>query len=318
MSYSTRTEVRDMVKDDALNAIIGDTFIEDPAEREELVSPIIDAAIADADAEIDGYLAKRYAVPLAPAPRVINKFSKDIAVYNLFSRIGIDEGTDQKTYLNRYNAAIKFLTLVAEGTVSIGTETEDPASAAAGGFKVKSNSRLFTREKMRGMCSMAMYSIRLDGDTRAMLRRIRSFSEIDKQGINAALAEGARESTLERFKQSKGPDGRRWKTSIRAAQEGGKTLIQSAQLRNSIHDKSDASGFAVGTNVKYAATHQFGEPGRTIRARKKKALRFQVGGKWVTKKQVRITIPARPFLGLSEDDMQEMKATVEEFIQKED
>ena len=54
-------------------------------------------------------------------------------------------------YLNRYNAAIKFLTLVAEGTVSIGTETEDPASAAAGGFKVKSNSRLFTREKMRGM-----------------------------------------------------------------------------------------------------------------------------------------------------------------------
>ena len=93
---------------------------------------------------------------------------------------------------------------------------------------------------------------------------------------------------------------------------------QSAQLRNSIHDKSDASGFAVGTNVKYAATHQFGEPGRTIRARKKKALRFQVGGKWVTKKQVRITIPARPFLGLSEDDMQEMKATVEEFIQKED
>ena len=119
MSYSTRAEVRDMVKDDALNAIIGDTFIEDPVEREELVSPIIDAAIADADAEIDGYLAKRYAVPLAPAPRVINKFSKDIAVYNLFSRIGIDEGTDQKTYLNRYNAAIKFLTLVAEGTVSI-------------------------------------------------------------------------------------------------------------------------------------------------------------------------------------------------------
>ena len=44
MSYSTRAEVRDMVKDDALNAIIGDTFIEDPAEREELVSPIIDAA----------------------------------------------------------------------------------------------------------------------------------------------------------------------------------------------------------------------------------------------------------------------------------
>ena len=133
MSYSTRAEVRDMVKDDALNAIIGDTFIEDPVEREELVSPIIDAAIADADAEIDGYLAKRYAVPLAPAPRVINKFSKDIAVYNLFSRIGIDEGTDQKTYLNRYNAAIKFLTLVAEGTgVSIHSALAVQEAVAAG------------------------------------------------------------------------------------------------------------------------------------------------------------------------------------------
>lgn len=29
---------------------------------------------------------------------------------------------------------------------------------------------------------MAMYSIRLDGDTRAMLRRIRSFSEIGQAG----------------------------------------------------------------------------------------------------------------------------------------
>ena len=151
MSYSSRAEVRDMIKDDALNAIIGDTFIEEPAEREELVGPIIDAAIGDADAEIDGYLAKRYAVPLSPAPKVINKFSKDIAVYNLFSRIGIDEGTDQKTYLNRYNAAIKFLTLVAEGKVSLGAEADDPATAAATGFSVKSNPRLFSRGQMRGM-----------------------------------------------------------------------------------------------------------------------------------------------------------------------
>ncbi len=163
-----------------------------------------------------------------------------------------------------------------------------------------------------------MYDIRLDGDTRAMLRRIRSFSEIDRRNINAALAEGVRESTLERFRQGKGPDGQRWRSSIRAAQEGGQTLVKTAQLRNSIHTCSDASGFAVGTNVKHAATHQFGEPGRTIKARRKKALRFRVNGQWVTKKQVRISIPARPFLGLSEDDMREMKATVEDFIGRED
>ena len=162
-----------------------------------------------------------------------------------------------------------------------------------------------------------MYDIRLEGDTRAMLRRIRSFSEIDRRSINAALAEGVRESTLERFRQSKGPDGRRWKSSKRAILEGGKTLVKTAQLRNSIHARSDASGFAVGTNAKHAATHQFGEPGRIIRARRKKALRFQIGDKWIMRKQVKVKIPARPFLGLSDEDMQEMKATVEGFIDRE-
>ena len=162
-----------------------------------------------------------------------------------------------------------------------------------------------------------MYDIRLDGDTQAMLRRIRSFSEIDRRSINAALAEGVRESTLERFQQSKGPDGRKWKTSNRAILEGGKTLVKTAQLRNSIHARSDASGFAVGTNAKHAATHQFGEPGRIIQTRRKKVLRFQYNGKWISKKQVRVKIPARPFLGLSDEDMQEMKATVEGFIGRE-
>ncbi len=159
-----------------------------------------------------------------------------------------------------------------------------------------------------------MYNIRLEGDTRAFLRRIRSFSDIDKRGINAALAETVRESTLERFRQGRDPDGKRWKTSIRAAEEGGKTLIRSSQLRNSIHSQSDASGFAVGTNVKYAATHQFGESGRMVRARRKKVLRFRLDGRWISKKQVRIQIPARPFLGLSDEDMQELKDTVEDFI----
>lgn len=153
MAYSTRAEVLGMVKDDALNPIIGDTFVEDPGQREELVGPIIDAAIADADGEIDGYLAARYSVPLVSVPKMINKCSKDIAVYNLFSRIGIDEGSDQKTYLTRYEQAIKYLTMVAEGKVSLGLEPGSGGSSAAGsvGFTVKSNSRLFSRESMRGM-----------------------------------------------------------------------------------------------------------------------------------------------------------------------
>jgi phage gp36-like protein len=140
-----------MLKDDALNAIIGDSYIEDEAEREAKAGGIIEAAIADAEGEIDGYLAKRYAVPIAPTPKVINKFAKDIAVYNLYSRIGIDESGEEKNYLNRYNAAVKFLTLVAEGKVSIGAQADDPQTAASTGFSVSSSPRLFSRRTMRGM-----------------------------------------------------------------------------------------------------------------------------------------------------------------------
>lgn len=80
MSYSTKEEVREMLKDDALNAIIGDTFIEDPVEREELVAPIIEGAIADADAEIGRLPRQEVRRSLCPRPRGHYKFSKDIAV----------------------------------------------------------------------------------------------------------------------------------------------------------------------------------------------------------------------------------------------
>ena len=163
-----------------------------------------------------------------------------------------------------------------------------------------------------------MYSIRLEGDTRRLLKTIKNFSEINKKKINVAIGEAMRESTLERFKQGKDPTGKSWKASIRAAAEGGKTLVKTSQLRNSIRTKSDGSGFAVGTNVKYAATHQFGAQGRTIRAKKAPYLRFKVGDQWSSVKKVKISIPARPYLGLSDEDMQEIKATVEDFIVKED
>ena len=152
MSYCIRDEVRALLKLDAVSQIITDNDgVEDPEEREAILAPLIDEAIADADGEIDGYLAKRYAVPLAPVPKVINKFSKDIALYNLFSRAGLDPDGREGNYLTRYNAAVKFLTLVAEGKVSIGSDTSDPKAAAATGFALHSNDRIFSRETMKGM-----------------------------------------------------------------------------------------------------------------------------------------------------------------------
>lgn len=159
------------------------------------------------------------------------------------------------------------------------------------------------------------YSLRLEGDVRGLMARLKKFENIDKAGISSALSEVVRSSTMERFKAQKDPDEKKWVPSIRAQSEGGVTLTQTAGLKNSIKSKSNASGFAVGTNKVYARTHQFGEPGRTIRAKTSKGLVFQVNGMWVRTKQVRLKIPARRYLGLSEDDVKEIKATLEQELE---
>jgi len=163
-----------------------------------------------------------------------------------------------------------------------------------------------------------MYSIRLEGDVRKLMKKLRGLEDVDLRGASLTLAEVLRTSTRERFQQQKSPEGKPWKKSIRAIREGGATLTDSAGLKNSIKSTADSTGFAVGTNKVYARTHQFGEKGRkvTIRAKTSKGLIFQVGGRWIRKKQVtvNIKIPARPFLGISEEDMLEIKETIEDII----
>lgn len=159
-----------------------------------------------------------------------------------------------------------------------------------------------------------MAGIRIEGDIQKLYQRLHDLSNIDITKINRVLAEAERTDVIERFQNQNAPDGRRWKTSIRAAAESGVTLTKTARLRNSIRSNVTAKGFAVGTNTIYAATHQFGDIGkkRVIKAKNKPYLTFKIGNKWVRKKQVIITtnIPARPFLGFSEDSILRIKRTI--------
>lgn len=152
MAYCEAADVRAMIKADAINAIIGDEYIEDEAEREAKLGLLAQEAVLDACGEIDGYLAKRYPVPLARPPRAVVKIAKDIAVYNLFARIGIDEDGRDKTYLTRYNAAIAYLRLVAEGKADLDVGGGGAAQAASNqGFKMSTQPRLFSRDRLKGM-----------------------------------------------------------------------------------------------------------------------------------------------------------------------
>ena len=160
---------------------------------------------------------------------------------------------------------------------------------------------------------MSSVKASLGGENQALLAKLRKFGTIQFRGLMTSIAEGLRTSTVERFGTGTSPEGERWQPSLRA-KEGGKTLVETTALRNSIRSQVSESGLAVGTNDIRAATHQFGDT-RTIRA-KGKYLMFCVGGNWVRVKSVTVTIPARPFLGISSEDESDIKEQLMELLEE--
>lgn len=144
----------------------------------------------------------------------------------------------------------------------------------------------------------------------AYMEYLEKAGNLDKKALNRNIAESLRTTTDERFDEESSPEGKAWKRSLR----GGKTLTRTGTLRNSIHARATQAGAEVGTNLIYAATHQFGANGRTIRAKKKPYLMFQSGGRWIRKKQVTVSIPARPYLGISPEDEAEISAIMQEAL----
>ena len=116
-------------------------------------------------------------------------------------------------------------------------------------------------------------------------------------------------STEERFERGEAPDGSAWPPSIRVQSQGGQTLVETGRMMQSLSHVFGRDFVEWGTNVLYAAIHQFGG---TIKAVAGPFLTFRVGGRWVRKRQV--TIPARPFLGISTGDEAEVANILGDFI----
>lgn len=149
--YCTSEELLEMLNPDMVNHIIGEGYISDPQERRQKLLALAAPFVEDACAEVDGYLAKRYPVPLPIPPKVIVKYTKDIAVYNLISRMGVNSGEREDNYRERYKAALKFLTMAAEGKVALGIGAELPDRQAQSGFRLEGSPRRFSRGSMKGM-----------------------------------------------------------------------------------------------------------------------------------------------------------------------
>lgn len=86
------------------------------------------------------------------------------------------------------------------------------------------------------------------------------------------------------------PDGTPWKDNS----EGSDILVKSGGLLDSIDHTVKGDSVEVGSSKEYAAVHQFGAIIVPVEA---KNLVFTIGGTLIFAKKV--TIPARPWLGLS-------------------
>lgn len=109
------------------------------------------------------------------------------------------------------------------------------------------------------------------------------------ESVGDALVSG----TMKRFDAEEEPTGKKWPKSKRAAKEDGQTLTDKAFLRRSIDYAATPEKVMVGSNLPYARIHQ-------------------LGGK--TGKGHKVDMPARPYLGISDEDMDDVKSTMTDFL----
>lgn len=132
----------------------------------------------------------------------------------------------------------------------------------------------------------------------------------DKKELMASVGCALVSGTIKRFHAGTDPDGNAWEKSYRAESTGGRTLLDTGRLRSSIDFAATPQKVMVGSSVKYARIHQLGGD---IKAKNGKALKFKgKDGKAVLVKKV--AMPARPYLGVSKDDMAEVRATVKSYL----
>ena len=133
----------------------------------------------------------------------------------------------------------------------------------------------------------------------------------DNTELYSELGDILLEGVHDRFKRGVAPDGRPWQKSWRAIAQNGQTLRDTGRLLNSIITITKKNNVIVGTDVLYAKLMHYGG---TIRAKSKPYLVFKTPtGGWVKRKS--ITVPARPILGVSEDDAQNMLTAIEEYLE---
>ncbi|MEL7113983.1 MAG: DUF1320 domain-containing protein [Pseudomonadota bacterium] len=105
---------------------------------------VIEKALGDAGALIDGYLGARYVLPLTITSDLLRGLAEVIALYKLH-RFGAPESVRTD-----YEDALKTLAQIANGNVRIpGAAGVEPDGTGASGARVTDRDRPFTADNMR-------------------------------------------------------------------------------------------------------------------------------------------------------------------------
>lgn len=110
----------------------------------EINTPVVEQALADATAEINGYIGGRYKLPLSAVPAVLTSHCCSIARYLLNG----DRAPEQVT--ERYNSVIKFLTSVGKGDLQLGLADDKPTQPTGTIATMQSDGLVFGRKNSKG------------------------------------------------------------------------------------------------------------------------------------------------------------------------
>lgn len=151
------------------------------------------------------------------------------------------------------------------------------------------------------------------------LKKIEKFTKIFKENDKVYSAIGARlrDRHVNRFRTERAPSGAQWKKSIRARLDGGKTLTDTANLRNSITYSSSPKQVIVGSNNPYAKTVQEGTKPKGRGPRRPKLSKSK-------RKRYRELLKTfggrghvnRPWLGINKNDLIQVKNMLSEYLER--
>lgn len=130
-----------------LTARIGETTLIELSDRATppagvVDATVIDAALADTDALIDGYLFGRYALPLSAVPALVITLAEATTIYKLYT-FSAPERVEAD-----YRDAIKTLERIGEGKVKISAAGVEPSSSGGSGVQSCDRKPEMTRDNM--------------------------------------------------------------------------------------------------------------------------------------------------------------------------